>query len=335
MLYRTCLLLLSIVFMLGLTSHAQDAPQERDVLAFITDNPAFSTFADAIQAADPELLAILEMTNWNFTIFAPTNEAFMARFEALGLTAKEAMNDPILLGKIVRYHMMPALYQSAQFAETSGATFGTYNPGINLVITADDEGLKINDARVIEADILLLNGRIHRIDRLLLPPEEFLFAHIQPPTADATEEPAETSEQPQTVLDILEADSNFSLLLSMMQATGQHEMLGLGMPYTYFAPTNAAIEATLETLGVSAETLMANLDTLSPILAYHILPGKHLSAELLASDGVIFGTHQPGTTVTLTLHDETIMLNDAIVLQTDLIADTGIVHVIDRVLLPQ
>jgi transforming growth factor-beta-induced protein len=110
-----------------------------------------------------------------------------------------------------------------------------------------------------------------------------------------------------------------------------------GGPFTVFAPTDAAFAAALEALGVTAEDLLADTALLTSVLSYHVVPGAWDAASVVAAageEGVSVGTLLPGTTVTITVDGESVLVNDATVVATDVLATNGIVHVIDAVLLP-
>jgi uncharacterized surface protein with fasciclin (FAS1) repeats len=109
--------------------------------------------------------------------------------------------------------------------------------------------------------------------------------------------------------------------------------------YTVFAPTDAAFGAAFEALGVTAADVLADQANLTSILLYHVLPGS-FSAETViavasaAPEGVKVATLLPGTTVTITVVDGAVKVNDATVVTPDVAATNGVIHVVDGVLLP-
>ena len=123
---------------------------------------------------------------------------------------------------------------------------------------------------------------------------------------------------------------SFSTLVAAVQAAGLEETLRGEGPFTVFAPTDAAFaalpEGTVETL-----LMPENKDQLVSILTYHVVPGKVMSGDL--SDGMTAATVQGGE-ITIDL-DNGVMVNDATVVQADIEASNGVIHVIDKVILPE
>ena len=122
-----------------------------------------------------------------------------------------------------------------------------------------------------------------------------------------------------------------STLVAAVQAAGLVETLQSEGPFTVFAPTNEAFaalpEGTLESL-----LLEENREMLIEILTYHVVPGKVMSGDL--SDGMTAETVQ-GTSVTININNYGVTVNGASVVQADVEASHGVVHVIDTVILPQ
>jgi uncharacterized surface protein with fasciclin (FAS1) repeats len=132
-----------------------------------------------------------------------------------------------------------------------------------------------------------------------------------------------------TIVEIAAGKSNFSTLVKAVQAAGLAETLSGEGPFTLFAPTNKAFAAlpkgTLEKL-LKPE----NRDLLRKVLTYHVVSGD-LMSHSLRSDKV---TTLQGSSVTLRVRDQGIRVNKANVIKADIDAKNGVIHVIDRVLLP-
>ena len=94
-----------------------------------------------------------------------------------------------------------------------------------------------------------------------------------------------------------------------------------------------AFAAALESLGHTAEELLADTETLTSILTYHVIPGEVPSSDVVTMDGQTAATVN-GADVTISLDGETVMVNDATVVATDVPASNGVIHVIDGVLIP-
>ena len=123
--------------------------------------------------------------------------------------------------------------------------------------------------------------------------------------------------------------SNLSTLVSAVQAAGLVETLQGAGPFTVFAPTNAAFEA-LPAGTVDTLLKPENKDQLVSILTYHVVPGAVKSTDL--TEGMTAATVQGGN-VTFTL-DGGAKINDAAITTADIEASNGVIHVIDKVIMP-
>ena len=155
----------------------------------------------------------------------------------------------------------------------------------------------------MEAD----NGVVHVIDAVLLPP----------------------ADNPATVVDIIVASEDHEILEAAVIAADLVDDLSGDGPFTVFAPTDDAFgnlpEGLLDDLLADPEGALAN------ILLYHVAGVNALSGDL--SDGQAVGTLQ-GEDVVISITGEMVMVNDANVTTANLVADNGVVHVIDAVLTP-
>ena len=122
---------------------------------------------------------------------------------------------------------------------------------------------------------------------------------------------------------------DFTTLLAAAEAAGLVETLMGEGPFTVFAPTDAAFAALPEG---TVETLLKpeNKDQLVSILTYHVIAGKVMSTDL--TDDMEAATVQ-GETVTIDL-DNGVMVEEATVVSADIEASNGVIHVIDKVILP-
>jgi len=136
----------------------------------------------------------------------------------------------------------------------------------------------------------------------------------------------------ENIVEIASANPDFSTLVEAIQAANLVETLSGEGPFTVFAPTNAAFEDALAALDITAEELLAR-DDLGDILTYHVVAGEVLAADVVGLDGQEVETVN-GATVTIRVEDNTVFVNDAQVVTTDIRATNGVIHVIDSVLLP-
>ena len=125
----------------------------------------------------------------------------------------------------------------------------------------------------------------------------------------------------------------FPTLVAAVQAAGLVDALSSDGPFTVLAPTEEAFAAALEALGMTAEQLLGETELLTAVLTYHVL-GVEAPAEVVATlDGQAVATLN-GAEVAITIDGDTIRVNDATVIATDIEASNGIIHVIDTVLIP-
>jgi uncharacterized surface protein with fasciclin (FAS1) repeats len=136
--------------------------------------------------------------------------------------------------------------------------------------------------------------------------------------------------QSKDIVSLAVGNENLSTLVAAVKAAGLVETLQGAGPFTVFAPTNDAFAAlpagTLESL-LKPE----NKAKLASILTYHVVPAKVMSTDL--SNGQKAKTVE-GSEVKVMINDSGVMINDAKVVAADVAASNGVVHVIDKVILP-
>jgi uncharacterized surface protein with fasciclin (FAS1) repeats len=269
------------------------------VVDIVVNSPDHNTLEAAVIAAD---LAGTLSGDGPFTVFAPTDAAFAALPAGL-LDALLADPDGALTD-ILLYHVVGGTALSTDLSNGQSITtlFGQ-----DIVVTIDANGVFINDAQVIVADLLAENGVVHVIDAVLVPQPEL----------------------PATVVDIVVNSPDHTILESAVIAAGLADDLSGDGPFTVFAPTDAAFDAlpagTLDLLLLDPEGLLAD------ILLYHVVGGEALSTDL--SDGQVITTLL-GEDVVVNIEGGDVFINNAQVIVADLLAENGVVHVIDAILLP-
>ena len=277
-----------------------------DIIDTATAAGDFTLLAAALEAAG--LIDTLKGEG-PFTVFAPNDAAITAALETLGATAEDflARED---LQQILLYHVIAGAAVASTDLEAvqvvgTAATAGADGPSISAVITAGEAGVSINGAaNVATADITASNGIIHVIDNVLLPA---------------------------TIVDLAVAYPDFETLVAAAAAADLVTTLTSPGPFTIFAPTDVAFAAAIETLGTTAEDLLAD-PNLAGILTYHGLAGTVLAGDIAAGDTTVETIN--GATVTITASDEGVTVNEANVVLTDIVGTNGVIHVIDAVLLP-
>uniref|UniRef100_UPI003B518CA6 fasciclin domain-containing protein n=1 Tax=Roseovarius indicus TaxID=540747 RepID=UPI003B518CA6 len=141
--------------------------------------------------------------------------------------------------------------------------------------------------------------------------------------------PALADNHSMDVVDTAVNADGFETLVAAVEAAGLVETLKGEGPFTVFAPTDEAFAALPE--GTVEDLLLPeNKDQLTAILTYHVVPGKVMSGDL--SDGMTAATVE-GSEVTI-MTEGGVMVNDANVVQPDIEASNGVIHVIDKVIMP-
>jgi uncharacterized surface protein with fasciclin (FAS1) repeats len=284
-----------------------------DIVSLAKSNTNLSVLGEAIEAAG------LETTLRGagpFTVFAPTNEAFTALLSDLNLTKAQLLADKALLTSVLTYHVLGSKVVST--AVPLGQPITTLQKGI-FKAEASGGSLKITDGRnrvsnVVTADVGAQNGVVHIIDKVLLPADKNVVQ-----TAIALS----TAPQPQ-----------FTILVEAIVAADLQNTLSGAGPFTVFAPTDAAFAALLTELSITKEALLANKTLLTKVLTYHVVPGLVLKAQVPVGSAI---TTVQGETFTvnaaLAITDQ--RSRSANIISTDVLTSNGVIHVIDKVILPQ
>jgi uncharacterized surface protein with fasciclin (FAS1) repeats len=136
--------------------------------------------------------------------------------------------------------------------------------------------------------------------------------------------------QQQDIVDIAVGAGSFNTLVAAVKAAGLVETLKGDGPFTVFAPTDAAF-ARLPAGTVESLLRPENIDQLRAILTYHVVPGKVLAADVV---GLESATTVQGQALRIEVNGMAVRIDDAKVIQTDIMASNGVIHVIDSVVLP-
>jgi transforming growth factor-beta-induced protein len=298
----------------------------------------FTILAEALTKAN--LVTTLKGTG-PFTVFAPTDAAFAAALTTLNITKAQLLNRTDLAA-ILKYHVVSGSVNST--ALTNGMTPATVQ-GSNLTIGINGSTVSVNTAKVTSADVMCSNGVIHIIDKVLLPPTPAptlaptpspaptpapTAAPTAAPTSAPTAAPTAGSSALKDIVDTAVGAGSFTVLAeALTKADLVTTLKGTG-PFTVFAPTDAAFAAALTALGATKAELLARED-LKAILTYHVVSGTVKSTDL--SNGMEAATVQ-GAKVTITIDGTTVKVGDAKVTAADVMCSNGVIHIIDKVLLP-
>lgn len=300
--------------------------------------PQFSSLVAALAFAsnDGDLVQALSGAG-TFTVFAPTNAAFDALARELTRTPTATAADLLvpankaLVRAVLQYHVLGATVRKADVP--LGAAIDPILAGTDTFrIDAAGDALVITDARfrtarIVATDVAATNGVIHVIDKVILPPA---------PAPDRTiVEIASGNENLSSLVAALGFASNDGDLVSLLSATGT---------FTVFAPTNAAFDALARELtgnpDATAAALLvpANKALVRDVLRYHVLASEVFAAQL-RSGRAIAPALGGNTFFKVELGGARPEIVDgrgrrAGIVATDIDATNGVVHLIDRVILP-
>jgi uncharacterized surface protein with fasciclin (FAS1) repeats len=276
-----------------------------------------------VAAADKAgLVPALSDNSAALTVFAPTDAAFGALATSLGFadaTAMVSALDGATLAKILSFHVLPTK-QNAAALSTGGASQPTlYNfpAGTPAALTVDSSaGVKLTDAAlnqasVTTANVAASNGVIHIIDKVLVPPGVL------------------------TVVQMAQSNPTFSILVEAVVAANLAGTLSGAGPFTVFAPTNDAFAAALTELGTTKTALLAD-PGLAGILTFHVVSGAVKAADVVAlpKPAAVPTLQGASFSVGADLGITDGRARTAMLLATDVIASNGVIHAIDKVLLP-
>jgi uncharacterized surface protein with fasciclin (FAS1) repeats len=259
---------------------------------------SFNTLAAALKAAD--LVDVLT-GDGPFTVFAPTDAAF-AKLPAGTVETLLKPENKAQLRAVLLYHVVPG---NAMAKDVVGKKAWATANGQQLNVETRGENVMIDGARVTSADIAASNGVIHVIDAVILP-------------------------ETKTIPQVADAAGSFGTLLAAVKAAGLSDTLSGEGPFTVFAPTDEAFAA----LGTTVQDLLKpeNKDKLASILKYHVVSGRVFAAQ--AKD-LKEATTVNGKSVKIESKWGKVMVGGAEVVTADIDASNGVIHVINKVLIPQ
>lgn len=288
-----------------------DNGQPQNIVELAQGNNDLSTLVAAVQRAG---LVDALTAEGPLTVFAPTNQAFSDLLSALGYTKLEDV--PVdALKNILLNHVVSGEVKSTALATGYVETllpFGTTTSYVNNYVDLSS-GVKIGGATVTTADVDASNGVVHIINKVIVPP---------------------------TVVNQALNNATFSTLVAALTRSDLGvdyvaTLSGAG-PFTVFAPTNAAFAALLTELGVSSLNDIPAA-TLNKVLQYHVVSGANVLSTQLTNGQEVTTFQGQKFTISLTggakIQDAAGRTSNIIV--TDVQGTNGVVHAIDKVILPQ
>jgi len=280
------------------SSDAKSAKTQHDIVDAAVEAGQFNTLIAAVKAAG--LVDVLK-SDGPFTVFAPTDEAF-AKLPEGTLESLLKPENKDKLAAILTYHVAPGKLTASDVTRASGAVSAN---GQWLDFKSENGKVMVDDATVVTADIKCANGVIHVIDKVVLPEQ-------------------------QNIVQVAAGAKTFNTLLTAATRAGLAGVLQSDGPFTVFAPTDEAFAklpaGTLENL-LKPE----NKQQLATIIKYHVIPGRVYSpAAMKAKDAGTLAEQN----VRFTRKDNSLYVDKARIVATDIDASNGVIHVINAVMIP-
>ncbi len=287
-----------------------DHPPKQGNIAEVAKEQGFNALLAAVTKAG--IGATLTDANAQLTVFAPTDQAFTTLATQLGFANATAMVDALpasALQNILTYHVLGTKKLAADLiaggpTQATAYSFANAPARLNFDFTS---GVKITDAAltvatVVTPNVAASNGVIHAVDKVLVPPGVL------------------------NIVQMAQVNPLFSSLVGAVVATNLQGTLSGTGPFTVFAPTNAAFTAAPQNLTTAQ---------LSTVLTYHVLGSQVLSTQIpfgtpvatVAGQNITINAGTPPT-----IKDTTAV--QAKVVAVDVRASNGVIHVIDKVLIP-
>lgn len=273
---------------------------------------SFTTLVAALQATN--LDTTLANPDASFTVFAPTDAAF----ELVGAeTIETLLANPDVLSSILLQHVVGDEVPSTTAYTLNGMNAETASGAmIPIAINSMTDQLTFGGANIVTKDIYTTNGVIHVIDMVVV-------ADVEIPA------PA------MSIVDVATENGSFTTLLAALEAASLSSVLDdADTNFTVFAPTDAAFALLGE---AKINELLANPDALADILLYHVVSGATVLqdaavAKAQSMDKKVTMANEKMATLSLT--DGTLYINQSAVSTANVLADNGVIHVIDQVILP-
>lgn len=286
--------------------------EAKSIMNQAESRPNLSIFVEAVDKVG--LRSNLESSGSN-TAFAPTNDAFNALFAELGLSKDQLFANTALLTAVVKFHILG----KAQFTEAivEGHAIEPIGGGF-FKIDKENNVFKATDGRnrvctLIGTDVVALNGVLHTLDKVMLPANMDIIVTCE--------------EKPDIKPDCETA-------MRCIEACGLTDTLKQPGPFTFFCPSNAAFQAVFIELNITLEVLLADIPRCRKIMECHMVPSRKFKKEFQADAAV---TTVQGTTIKVNTSFQVIDVRGRVcnLTKPDVINTNGVVHVCDKVILPQ
>lgn len=296
-------MLLSTVTLVACSDDDDDKqPTHSTIVDVAKGNPDFSILVQALGITGLDVA--LDNNAASLTVFAPTNQAFADLLEELGLNGLADV-PKATLSNILLYHVLDGSQMAASITTGYYPTLSAGPVGnTNLSLYVDMGATMINNrAKITATDVRASNGVIHVIDKVILP---------------------------LSIVDVAVNNPTFSILVSALAKADLVETLKGDGPFTVFAPTDDAFNTLFAALGVSGIADLS-VEALTPILLSHVVSGNVTSGQL--SDGEV-QTLNPDKKILVGTSGGVTIDGDINVVLADVQGSNGVVHVINKVIVP-
>lgn len=292
-------------------------PQEQTIAQLASSRAEFSTLVTALNKAG---LTTTLNSSGNFTVFAPSNDAFNAFLSANGFANLDAVPIPLLKEILLNHVISDELFSnelSTSYVKTLAKGAASTTNTLSMYVNVSPTEVRLNGvSTVTEANIDASNGVIHKVNTVIGLP---------------------------TIVTHATANSNFSSLVAALTRSDQADQNFVGIlsgtmssPFTIFAPTNAAFSSLL------TEFSWANLNAvpetvLEKTLKYHVVTGSNILASDIPTTATNINTFLEQTfSVNATGGAKITDYNNRVsnIVATDVQCDNGVIHVIDKVIVP-
>lgn len=341
----TAMLLLSTVVFIGCSDDDETNPisnnNNQPTLDIVETAAANGNFTTLLAAAEAAGLVEALKAEGPLTVFAPTDSAFAALPAG---TVEALLADTDALTAILTYHVTVGAIKAAEVV--TKATIPTLN-GAELSVTVNGDGtVMIDDAMVVLTDIETSNGIIHVIDAVVIP-QASASAVKDGSTTYATgywfgsyrfgggwisqaivDGRLNWLTRWLSIYDVARL-AGLNTLTTAVKAADLKSTLKYNGPFTVFAPTEDAFGALPEG---TIPALLNDIPTLQNILLYHVTAGRVTSDIVVTLDSAPMVNG--GSVSVAVVNGGVVLNNDVNVVAVDIKARNGVIHVIDKVLLP-
>jgi uncharacterized surface protein with fasciclin (FAS1) repeats len=323
---KTLKLLTVLILVIGLASCSNDDDNDTPVATTVVDvalENGLTSLAAALEATN--LVSVLEGEG-PFTVFGPTNAAFDTLLTATGIdlnnmSAAElaAVTNILLNHVIVGANISAADLVAGVAGYQKTAAVGPNSTNLSIFFTAVSDVVLNGQSTVTDPDKTATNGVLHIVDTVIALPTIATFATTNPALEDL-------------VSALVLADSGTPTVPYI--ATVSDPTAG---PFTVFAPTNTAFDSLSLELDPTGNTQIGDLDPalVDTVLLNHIVAVNVTSAELPNGTVTTLGGPLTADNTAFTLTDLNARVSNIVTTLVDIQAVNGVVHVIDKVILPQ